>query len=93
MAGRVDWQKPKKLANIFTTGFDFSRHSASGFDLNSFSSVKTLSLPWNSRGTQGILSAVLELTLTSSGFPDNTNLSTTAMSGGYAPDIALGLLP
>ena len=32
MAGRVDWQKPKKLANIFTTGFDFSRHSASSFN-------------------------------------------------------------
>ena len=40
MAGRVDWQKPKKLANIFTTGFDFSSISASSFDLNSFSSVK-----------------------------------------------------
>ena len=40
MAGRVDWQKPKKLANVFTTGFDFSSISASSFDLNSFSSVK-----------------------------------------------------
>ena len=40
MAGRVDWQKPKKLANIFTTGTDFSRHCASSFDLNSFSSFK-----------------------------------------------------
>ena len=35
MAGRVDWQKPRKLANIFTIGFDFSSNSASSFDLNS----------------------------------------------------------
>ena len=40
MAGGVDWQKPNKLANIFTIGFDYSSISASSFDLNSFCSIE-----------------------------------------------------
>ena len=43
MAARVDWQKPKKLVNIFTNGFDFISISASSSDLNSFSSIGNVS--------------------------------------------------
>ena len=93
MAGRVDWQKPKKLANIFTTGFDFSSISASSFDLNSFPSIKNNFISMEFTMTPGILLVVWVLKLTSLGFPENLNLSTTAMLAAYAPDIALGLLP
>ena len=93
MAERVNRQKPNKLANIFTTGFDFSSISASSFDLNSFSSVKNSVILMKFTRNPRYSVCCLGVKTDFFRFPENLNLSATAMSTKYAPDIALGLLP